>query len=169
MKYVSDISNFVMAIASVLNLIIVIWIFKRESTESKNKIKYDKKDSWYSSLGLKDLTVSFSNKMNDLKDKSLEFFNDEINQNEYIKVYKQLDDDFLKYKNEYLTIVDCIDQSLTQKLTKEFQQIQDDLYNIVTIMLGDKTLKSNSNSQDIIIKFDEIRKKIIKMSININD
>lgn len=166
---ISDISNIVMAIASVLNLIIVVWIFKKERTESKNKVEYDKKDSWYSSLGLKDLTVSFSNKMNGLKNNSLEFFNDGMSQDDYIKVYKQVDDEFLKYKNEYLTIVDCVDQSLTQKLTKEFQQIQDDLYNIVTIMLGDKTLKSNSNSQNIIIKFDEIRKKIIKMSININN
>lgn len=166
---ISDISNIVMAIASVLNLIIVIWIFKKESNESKNKAKYDKKDSWYNSLGLKNLTVSFSNEINDLKNNSLEFFNDKMKQDEYIKTYKQIDDDFLKYKNEYLTIVDCVDQSLTKNLTEEFQQIQDDLYGIVTVMLGDKTLKSVSNPQDIIIKFDEIRKKIIKMSININN
>ena len=87
----------------------------------------------------------------------------------YIKIYKKADDDFLQYKNEYLTIVDCVDNSLTSKLTEEFQLIQDELYKIVSLMLGDKSLKTNSNPQDIIIKFDEIRKKIIKMSININN
>ena len=65
--------------------------------------------------------------------------------------------------------MDCVDNSLTSKLTEEFQLIQDELYKIVSLMLGDKSLKTNSNPQDIIIKFDEIRKKIIKMSININN
>lgn len=32
------------------------------------------------------------------------------------------------------------------------------LYIIITLMLGDKLLKSNPNSQDIIIKFDDIKK-----------
>ena len=166
---ISDIANIVMAIASVANLIIVIWIFKKERKETKSKITYDKRDNWYNSLGLKDLTISFSNKINDLKNKSIEFFNDNIEQEEYIKIYKKADDDFLQYKNEYLTIVDCVDNSLTSKLTEEFQLIQDELYKIVSLMLGDKSLKTNSNPQDIIIKFDEIRKKIIKMSININN
>lgn len=166
---ISDIANIVMAIASVANLIIVIWIFKKERKEAKSKITYDKRDNWYNSLGLKDLTISFSNKINDLKNKSIEFFNDNIEQEEYIKIYKKADDDFLQYKNEYLTIVDCVDNSLTSKLTEEFQLIQDELYKIVSLMLGDKSLKTNSNPQDIIIKFDEIRKKIIKMSININN
>lgn len=161
---ISDIANIVMAIASVANLIIVIWIFNKERKETKNKISYDKKDSWYSSLGLKDLTISFSNKVNDLKNDSLDFFNSKIKQDEYIKIYKRVDDEFLQYKNEYLTIVDCVDNSLTNKLTEEFQQIQDELYKLVSIMLGDKSLKTNSNPQDIIIKFDDIRKKIIKMS-----
>lgn len=164
---ISDIANIVMAIASVANLIIVIWIFNKERKETKNKISYDKKDSWYSSLGLKDLTISFSNKVNDLKNDSLDFFNSKIKQDEYIKIYKRVDDEFLQYKNEYLTIVDCVDNSLTNKLTEEFQQIQDELYKLVSIMLGDKSLKTNSNPQDIIIKFDDIRKKIIKMSIKI--
>lgn len=165
---ISDIANIVMAIASVVNLIIVIWIFKKERKEAKSKITYDKKDNWYSSLGLKDITISFSNKVNDLKNDSLKFFNNKIKQDEYIKIYKKVDDEFLQYKNEYLTIVDCVDNSLTNKLTEEFQQIQDELYKLVSIMLGDKSLKTNSNPQDIIIKFDDIRKKIIKMSININ-
>lgn len=165
---ISDIANIVMAIASVVNLIIVIWIFKKERKEAKSKITYDKKDNWYNSLGLKDLTIDFSNKINGLKNDSLKFFNDNINQDEYIKIYKKVDDEFLQYKNEYLTIVDCVDDSLTNKLTEEFQQIQDELYKLVSIMLGDKSLKTNSNQQDIIIKFDDIRKKIIKMSININ-
>lgn len=166
---ISDIANIVMAIASVLNLIIVIWIFKKEAKEAKNKIKYDKRDTWYTSLGLKDLTVSFSNQINELKNKSIDFFEDKLEQEQYITLYKKVDDDFLKYKNEYLTIVDCVDDSLTDKITKDFQQIQDDLYNIVSLMLGDKNLKSSSNAQEIIIEFDKVRKKILKMSVNIND
>ena len=75
---ISDIANIVMAIASVANLIIVIWIFKKERKEAKSKITYDKRDNWYNSLGLKDLTISFSNKINDLKNKSIEFFNDNM-------------------------------------------------------------------------------------------
>lgn len=166
---ISDIANIVMAIASVLNLIIVIWIFKKETKEAKNKIKYDKRDTWYTSLGLKDLTVSFSNQINELKNRSIDFFEDKLEQEQYITLYKKVDDDFLKYKNEYLTIVDCVDDSLTDKITKDFQQIQDDLYNIVSLMLGDKNLKSSSNAQEIIIEFDKVRKKILKMSINTND
>ena len=164
----SDISNTVMAIASVVNLFVIIWIFLKERAESRKKIAYDKRDRWYNSLGLNDLTTNFSNKINELKEKSIGFFKDEIKQQEYIKIYKNFDNDFLKYKNEYLTIVDCVDSKLTNRLTEDFQQIQDDLYKIVSIMLGDKNLMSNSNPQDIIIKFDNIRKSIIKMSININ-
>ena len=163
-----DKSNSVMAIASVANLFVIIWIFLKERAESRKKIAYDKRDMWYKSLGLNDLTTNFSNEINKLKEKSLSFFKDEMEQQEYIKIYKNFDNEFLKYKNEYLTIVDCVDSKLTNKLTEEFQQIQDELYKIVSVMLGDKNLMANSNPQEIIINFDNIRKSIIKMSININ-
>lgn len=164
----SDVSNLVMAITSVVNLIIVIVIFKIEKSESTKKSLYERKDSWYNVLGLKDLTISFSNNLNILKEESLKFFKKEISQTVYVKKYKDLDDQFLKYKNEYLTIVDCVDESLTGELTEKFQQIQDDLYDIVVLMFGDSKVKAKTNEQDIIIKFDNIRKRIIKMSVGIN-
>ena len=167
MDWISSISNVVMAIASVLNLGIVVWIFCKERSETKNKEEYEKKNNWYSSLGLKDLTISFSNKIETLKNDSLKFLNNELKQDEYICLSKKVDDDFLKYKNEYLSIIDCIDGLMCNKLSIEFYQIQDDLYKIVSIMLGEKLLKGSKNSQSIIIQFDEIKKKIIKMTINI--
>ena len=166
---VSDVANIVMAIASIVNLFVVIWIFFKERNDANKKNKKDKKDVWYDSLGLKEITISFSNQINELKNKSIEFLDDKIDQEQYVKLYKQVDEDFLKYKNEYLTIIDCIDENLTSKLTEEFQQIQDDLYKIVSLMLGDKNLNSNCNTQEIIIEFDKVRKKIIKMSVNINN
>lgn len=171
---ISDIANITMAIASVFsliisiaNVIVIIWIFFKERNDSKEKQIHERKENWYNSLGLKDITISFSSKINELKEQSISFFNNSIEQDDYIKMYKNVDGDFLKFKNEYLTIVDCIDDSLTQKLTEEFMQIQDDLYNMVSIMVGNKTINSKLNSQDIIIQFDDIRKKIIKMSIDI--
>lgn len=166
---ISDTANIVMAIASVLNLIIVVWIFMKERKEEERKNIKNKKHDWYNSLGLKDLTIAFSKEIDSLKNNSIKYFNGELNQEEYKKIYKKADDDFLKYKSEYLTIIDCVDNSLTKKLTEDFQKIQDDLYNIVINMCGDISLKSNSNLHDITIKFDNIRKQILKMSINIID
>lgn len=172
---ISDIANIVMAIASVISLIVsiinvlvVVWIFKKERKDSKDEYKHAQKENWYNSLGIKNITVTFSEKINELKNLSIDYFNNKVVQDEYIKAYKQLDEEFLKYKNEFLTFVDCVDGPLQEReISNEFEQIQDDLYKLVTLMLGDKTLKSISSSQDIIIKFDDIRKKIIKMSIAI--
>ena len=97
----SDKSNFVMAITSILNIFVIIWIFFKERAESRIKAEHEKKDRQYNSLGLNDLTIAFSNKINDLKESSLQFFKDEIEQKEYVNLYKGVDNDFLKYKNEY--------------------------------------------------------------------
>lgn len=167
MNCISNISNAIMAIASVLNLIIVVLIFFKERRDIKNKEEYERKNNWYSSLGLRDLTISFSNKIETLKTDSLKFLANELKQTEYINLSKKVDDDFLRYKNEYLSIIDCIDGSIYNKLLLEFNQIQDDLYKIVSIMLGEKLLQGKRNVQAIIIQFDEIKKKIIKMTISI--
>ena len=73
----------------------------------------------------------------------------------------------LKYKNEYITIVDCLNPELVKEITEEFQKIQDKLYNSMTKFIGDKNMNGNINSQEINISIDDIRKQIIKMSIRI--
>ena len=47
---ISDTANIVMAIASVLNLIIVVWIFMKERKEEERKNIKNKKHDWYKEL-----------------------------------------------------------------------------------------------------------------------
>ena len=162
-----DWANIVMAIASVLNIIIVIWIFKREQNNNKSKAEKDEKKTWYNLLGIQKMTTNFSDKVIVLKDKTFDFYSNKINQESYIKEYKKLEDELLKYKNEYVTIVDCLNPELVNEITEEFQEIQDKLYDLMIKFIGDKNMNGNISTQEINISFDEIRKQIIKMSIRI--
>lgn len=162
-----DWANIVMAIASVLNIIIVIYIFKKEQTNNKNKEIKDEKKTWYNLLGIQEMTTNFSNKVLVLKDKTFDFYSNNINQELYVNEYKIVEDELLKYKNEYITIVDCLNPELVNEITEEFQEIQDKLYDLMTKFVGDKNMNGNISNQEINISFDDIRKQIIKMSIRI--
>lgn len=80
----STISNIVMAIASVLNIIIVIYIFIKEQNREKQRDDLVKNNEWLNSLGLKTMTLDFVGKLDKFKDESLELRNNTIN----IKQYK---------------------------------------------------------------------------------
>ena len=62
MQSISDISNIIMAIASVLNLVIVIWIFMKERRDSQNKVKQDKMVAQY-----KEMSDSMEAQVNEIK------------------------------------------------------------------------------------------------------
>lgn len=163
-----DLTNIVMAVTSVLNLIIIVIIFKNEQAANKKKEKRDEKKSWYNLLGIQEMTVTISKELDDLKEKAILFHDgSSISQDEIISINKSFEDKFLKYKNEYLTIVDCLDSNVVSKLTSEFQSIQDELYAIMQFIIGDKAMGCKTNSQDIIIKYNKLRKQLVKMSINL--
>lgn len=162
---ISDIANTIMAIASVVNLIIVIWIFFKERKATDGKKEHDRKESWYDSLGLKEITINFSKEIDKLKELSLKFNENNLTPEEYTKCFKETEEIFLKFKNEYITIIECIDNNLD--FTENFQQIQDKLINMCASIVGCKNLKTNINKQEINIKFDAIKKEVITMTIEV--
>lgn len=169
-----DIANIVMAIASVISFIIsainigvVIWIFKKEQNYDENKNTLEKRKNWYTMLGIQEMTTNFSNKLNQLKTETINFYNDVLTQQEIMQKYKEVENELLLYKDEYITIVECLDSEKAAILGEEFRIIQDDLYKIMTESIGDKAMNSSNNSQQINIMFNDIRKKIIKMTIGI--
>ena len=163
-----DWANIVMAVTSILNIIIIVVIFKNEQSANNKKEKRDEKKSWYNLLGIQEMTVTISKELDDLKEKAILFHDgSSISQDEILSINKSFEDKLLKYKNEYLTIVDCLDSKTVCSLTSEFQIIQDELYSIMQFIIGEKAMGCKTNSQDIIIRYNNLRKQLVKMSINL--
>ena len=163
----SIIANIVMAVASVANLIIIICIFKKEQQNNNKKEIKDEKKSWYDSLGMRKLTSNISDLFLELKSITFDFYNDKIDQEEYKCQYKDIENKLLLFKNEYLTIVDCLNSEKTSCIREIFHTIQDQLYKLMTNYIGDKNINQKNSFQKINIDFDDLRKEIIKISINI--
>ncbi len=170
----NDITNIIMAAASVLSLIIssinigvVIYIFKKEQKNVIEKNKSEKNKNWYTMLGIQEMTTAFSNKLNNLKEDTIKFYEDKLTQENILEKYKKVENELLLYKDEYITIVECLDSKKANELSEEFRTIQDDLYQIMIESVGDKAINTTTNIQQINIKFNNVRKKIIKMTIGI--
>lgn len=162
-----DWSNIVMAIASVLNLIIIIKIFFSERSTNKKKEEKIQKKSWYGLFGIENLTIQLSKEINFLKEKTADFYSGKLTQEDYKTNFKEVENKLLEYKNEFLTIVDCINPEMVNSLTDEFGVIQDLLYDLLVKCIGDKNTDNKISSQERIIYIDKVRKRIIKMSVKI--
>lgn len=162
-----DWTNIVVAITSVLNIFAVIYIFISEKKANSKKEEKNNKKSWYTMFGVQEKTVELSNIINDLKEKIFKFYNSEIEQNDLKEEFKMVENELLKYKNDFLTITDCIDPNVTIRLTNEFNNIQDYIYRLLIKYIGDKNADCRVSQQEIVINIDDIRKKIIKISLKI--
>lgn len=153
---------------SVANIVVIIWVFKSESKNTERIRGIEKRNMWYSILGISNIAKDFSDMLDSKRDEIISVCRYKNNgKDTKIKKQEEIVYDVSKYfrvyKRNISIAVNCFDKRLRTNIDNQCSEVEDKISGLIN------KFSSALNDADVDNSIDEIKECVIELcSIIVN-